>query len=336
MAEDAKKMKKKVVPKSRHFQLTLNQSERWPQLKSYLTSLHSLNYLIAGIENAPSTNHVHIHCYVQFKMPISLDLKKTEGSHVEICRGSPQQNKDYIEKGKIIDEVGVMRRSGNPTSIDDIKKMKKKEREKLSIVFYEKIKKLESDIQLAMDARSYKKNLTVFYYYGPSGVGKTNRAKDKIIELYDQKKIPNTLFHEVKHVNGFWIGADNDEDIKVAMYDDFRDSHMSPSEFINFIDYNIHNLNLKGRSIKNKYNYIIITSVQSPYELYIGHTRKIDSKEPEKQWLRRINEIIEIKEEEDIDLREDEEEKENEEIRENREDGNEDEISLNKIKIKTK
>ena len=53
-------------------------------------------------------------------------------------------------------------------------------------------------------------------------------------------------------------------DSPIALYDDFRDSHMKPSEFINFIDYNVHGLNIKNGEIQNNYKYIIITSVQDP------------------------------------------------------------------------
>lgn len=51
-------------------------------------------------------------------------------------------------------------------------------------------------------------------------------------------------FEEVKYSNGFWNGVSDGNGC--AVYDDFRDSHISASEFINFIDYNVHNLNVKG------------------------------------------------------------------------------------------
>ena len=78
---------------------------------------------------------------------------------------------------------------------------------------------------------------------------------------------------------------------KVALYDDFRDSHMKVSEFINFIDYNPHHLNIKGDNQKNTYEYILITSVQNPEYLY-ENLQNRDS-EPKKQWMRRL-EIIHL------------------------------------------
>lgn len=61
---------------------------------------------------------------------------------------------------------------------------------------------------------------------------------------------------------------------------------MKPSEFINFIDYNKHQLNVKGSYKLNNYEFIIITSVQSPEEIY----KNIEG-EPRTQWLRRMKRI---------------------------------------------
>ena len=89
----------------------------------------------------------------------------------------------------------------------------------------------------------------------------------------------------IKHEGDFWNGTGS---AKIAIYDEFRDSSMKPSEFINFIDYNVHTLNIKGGSIINRYELIIITSVQNPKYIYsnVGD-------EPRKQWLRRM-EVIDM------------------------------------------
>ena len=65
---------------------------------------------------------------------------------------------------------------------------------------------------------------------------------------------------------------------------------MSISEFINFIDYNKHNMNIKGGFIKNNYELIIITSIQDPHNIY---NNIIDNEETREQILRRIN-IIDL------------------------------------------
>jgi len=88
----------------------------------------------------------------------------------------------------------------------------------------------------------------------------------------------------IKYCNCFYLGTSRMA--KVAIYDDFRDSHMKPSEFINLIDYNKHWLNIKGNSILNDYLIIIITSVQKLSKIY----RNVDD-EPRAQWERRVQVI---------------------------------------------
>lgn len=97
------------------------------------------------------------------------------------------------------------------------------------------------------------KEITVYYVCGPSGCGKSKWVRDWCIEHQIEE------IEEIKCTNGYWNGIGDGHG--VAVYDDFRDSHMSASEFINFIDYNVHNLNVKGGYVKNMYSTIIITSI---------------------------------------------------------------------------
>ena len=112
--------------------------------------------------------------------------------------------------------------------------------------------------------------MQVHYIYGPSGSGKSTLAQ----ELADDE------FDEVKYVNGFWTPC---EGTGCCIYDDFRSSHMPASEFINFIDYRSHNLNVKGGTIRNNYTKIIITSIQRPEDLYTNMPA-----EAKEQWMRRL------------------------------------------------
>ena len=64
---------------------------------------------------------------------------------------------------------------------------------------------------------------------------------------------------------------------------------MKPNDFIKFIDYNRHGLNIKGGSVMNNYELIIITSIFHPNKIYSGI-----NEESKQQWLRRM-EIIDLK-----------------------------------------
>lgn len=74
---------------------------------------------------------------------------------------------------------------------------------------------------------------------------------------------------------------------------------MRPREFINFMDYNIHNLNVKGSGVPNRYKYIFITSILEPSKLYWDASK--NNQELPKQWRRRMEEVdISLKDKEKI------------------------------------
>lgn len=280
------------LKKARDWQFTFNKIELYPKFEKYLLGLKNINYLISCQEKAPTTGHLHIHCYAQFLKPFkpSIKLIKDCKVHVEMCYGSPEQNQAYIRKdnepekrGFIIKEWGEIRLNKNkfPT-IKEVKDMGVKEREELPLQYYNQIKKINEAENNLLDIDSLQKDITVTYIWGPSGKGKSCLAKLMIKEL-GQK------FNMVKHIGEFWHGVS--EDCEVAFYDDFREGDMTPREFINFVDYNIHNLNIKGGALKNNYKYIFITSVLDPNHIY-AQAKNID--ETRVQWLRRI-EVRDIK-----------------------------------------
>ena len=139
-------------------------------------------------------------------------------------------------------------------------------------------KKIKYDDTVDIDIEDWGKSVKVYWIQGESGVGKTNMAKQIV---RDNKHIFGSKFNRVKYENGFWSGIGS---AKIAIYDDFRDGHMKPSEFINFIDYNKHYMNIKGGSVLNNYELIIITTVQKLERIY----GNVDG-EPRQQWTRRIN-----------------------------------------------
>lgn len=257
------------------FQLTINDENVVGDVLNYVRSLKP-NYLIACKEKAPTTGHIHFHAYVQFERSKRLSIKKLLGAHVEGCKGSPQQNIDYIKKdGDIICEEGEVKKKGGKT-IQDVKKMAPKEREQLPIQLFNIVNKINNEEKKQIKGTEYYKEVEVYWYYGESGSGKSRRAV---------KEIGDAEFNEVKYDGSFWHGVT--EECPIALYDDWRDSHMKPTELINFIDYHRHIMNVKGGSVRNNYKKIYITTLQNPEEIY-----KNCPEETRKQWLRRIKEII--------------------------------------------
>lgn len=281
----AEKLNSKKNSKARCFQLTLNEVKKYTELKNYLMGLKTLKYFISCLEKAPTTGHEHIHIYVQFSNAMNLSVKKCQGAHIEKCFGTPEQNKAYIEKeGHILDEWGELGSNVNtqfPT-IKEVKEMDDDEMEELPLQYYNSIMKIKSERANNMQVFNLGKVVKVFYLWGPSGCGKTSYAKLAIAKL-------GLEFNQVKYENTFWSGLN--ENCKVALYDDWRDSDMRPNEFIKFIDYNRHTLNIKYGQCRNNYEYIFITSIQDPDKIYWESSKK--NEEQIRQWIRRM-EIIHI------------------------------------------
>lgn len=264
------------VFRARAFQFTLNEIGSYEDFRDIFKTLKSCDYFISCKEKAPTTGHEHIHVYVHFTSSYKLSQKILNfKAHVEICKGSPQQNIDYIKKdGNVLDEWGQAPHQGFHT-VAELKQCQ--EPDELNWNEYNtwlKIKNAPKKVSL----KSWNKDVKIWYIWGPSGSGKSTMA-EKILrdEGFDE-------FEEVKHTHEFWNGVIDGKG--ACVYDDWRDSHMTASEFINFIDYRSHNLNIKGGAVRNEYNLIIITTVQDPDSIY-GCLQG----EPREQWRRRIKTV---------------------------------------------
>lgn len=232
----------------------------------------------------------HGHYFVYYNNPRTWnDIKSYYGNdaHVEIPKCNSACIKyilgqgDHAESKSNIVEMGEMPcDNGKHLTYREAINISEENLQELTLADALMVKKIQ-----AIDSESSKiqindwhKDIKVTYICGPSGIGKSLKA----IEILKNEGVKE--FSIVKFENPFYHGVTDGKG--VAIYDDFRDSHMKASEFINFIDYNKHKMNVKGGSVMNNFKRIIITSVQRPEELY----RNMDE-EPKKQWLRRIEVI---------------------------------------------
>ena len=292
------------IKMSKAYQLTINKISDWGPILEYLQSLTSKNYMIACREFAPSTGKEHYHVYIQFRFSIQLSKKKLLSAHIEKCYGTPQQNIDYIKKsGDILFEGGKPRLgTGKAITIKEVKEMTYEDRENLPFTNYNRLQALKRDEISVLKASLSYKNVEVCYIYGKSGVGKTKYAMEAIVDLYNKKLIESDAYNKVKYSGSYWNGVSIDNMTQVALYDDFRDYHMPPSEFIQFIDYNVNVMNIKYGFAMNNFKYIFITSIQNPYDLYKKYQKSENlfvsndeyTEESKEQWLRRMTEIIEV------------------------------------------
>ena len=287
-AQSSGSTKAELCFRARSFQFTLNQVDKYDELKSLLTNLKTLDYLISCEEIAPTTGHKHIHIYTHFNQTYRLSKKIINiGAHIEICKGSPQENIQYIRKdGNILDEIGKEPHQGFHTvkdlqNIDNPEDLNWNEYNTWS-----KIKNAPKKIKKG----EWSKDIKVYWIQGDSGIGKSNWAED-LFNKSDFNEMDEISFDK----NGFYNGVVDGKGL--CIYDDFRDSDMKASEFIKLIDYRVHNLNIKGGSIKNNYNMIIFTSIQKLENIYSNC-----KEEQKKQWLRRIEVIDLYKTQKNIDI----------------------------------
>lgn len=275
--------------KARDWQLTLNEIEKWPNLKAYLESLKSLTFGIACQEEAPTTGHKHIHIYTQFKNTIKLSIKKCCGAHIEKCLGTPQQNKAYIEKdGNIIWEYGNMRKNGGYHTIGEVKAMNIEERNELPIQYaniVEKLNRKDAEKQTFMEMlKEIKENKLkgpeVIYITGKTGKGKTYHGYQIAIDKFPLEKIGKITIE-----NNFFSIVN--EEAECFIIEEFRASQLHASAFLQLTDKYGYNANTKGGFVMLRPKCLIICSIIRPTELYINE-------EVNKQFLRRITQTIDM------------------------------------------
>ncbi|QIR82207.1 replication associated protein [Chicken virus mg6_2056] len=274
--------------KSRSVQITLNEVDRYDELMANLETYKSLDYFISCEEVAPTTGHKHIHIYAHFKNPIRLSYKKMCGAHVENCRGSPQQNIAYIEKdGNILEEWGKRPNQGVKNIGDlmecsseevpaNLKNIYDKEKEKRNAEnnFKNMLEEIKNDNL---------KGPKVIYITGDSGSGKTYKAYKLATEQYNTDEIGKITFN-----NGF---ADIvNKEAKCFVIEEFRPSDIKGSKLLEFLDKYGCSLNTKGGFAYVRPEMIIIASIFHPKRLY-------NSEENNKQFIRRISELIELQKE---------------------------------------
>lgn len=257
--------------KARNWLLTLNQVDKYEELCNYLKNLKSLTYFISSNEVGKETGHEHIHIYCQFNTPIKLSLRKTCGAHLDACRGTPQQCRDYVVKdGNIIEEIGSMRKWGGLPSIAECKTATDEELDSLSINYFNVVQKIKEHRK----GERYFKPPNVEWHYGPTGTGKTRKAFEAGAE--------NVIYH-----NGFFSDWG---DAKIISIEEMR-GQIPFDELLRLTDgyHNYYKVNIKGGSKYVDLDGIFISSPKRPEECY-PHQRDNDCID---QLLRRITTIEE-------------------------------------------
>lgn len=202
-------------------------------------------------------------------------------AHIEHAKKCALANSRYCKKDKnVIIEDGEIPQQGKRLTSSDLKKMTKTEIIEAEPLYARSYLWCKEQMEMEIDVDDWNKEVEVFYIDGESGIGKSQKAKEIIKE--NSEKYGRKL-NLVKYDGNFWH---NIGEAPIAVYDEWRPSHMPAHEFLNFIDYNRHTFNVKGGTKRNNYNLIIITSIIPFEEIY-----KNMSAESAKQWQRRIKHV---------------------------------------------
>ena len=282
----------------KNFILTVNEAtlEFYTDIKEYLTNLASFQYFLCCEHIGQDNKHYHI--YVQYSNTKRLSIARLHGAHIEKCYGSAQQNINYVraedEKHRgegvtsvLIDEMGEPKLKGGNYTVGYLEQIDRENVDELPAIFYNTWNKIRQQRANRLSLGSWRKPIKVYYIQGPSAIGKSERAEEIVRTWYADRGVSDPdqmFFDELKYINGFYMGVNELDPCKVAIFDDFRAGIMKPEEFINLVDYRIHNLQIKGGSVKNKYELIIFTSVQKLSSIY----RNVEDFERREQWERRI------------------------------------------------
>lgn len=254
-----------------------------------------ITYIVYGHETGEQGTH-HLQGYVEFKKKMSMkQIKELFGfsMHLEVRKGTAAQADEYARKdGTNIYSRGTISKVGRPTTtqhknkllpfIPDIKKSLATFADHPEASFH-LLKHAKEYLAINESPRKRNEEITVRWFWGPTGSGKTRKAFDMA-----EKR---GLEPYIKSGNYKWFdGYDGHE---FVIFDDFRDAHCEFAWLLKLLDRYPIRVEIKGGTRQWKPKEIIVTSPMPPDECYANMQSK-DKYDKIGQLLRRINEIEHI------------------------------------------
>lgn len=252
-----------------------------------------LRYACLGIETGESGT-LHVQGYVQLKKPVRYRQVQTLISpdrpsqvHVEICRGSHDQARNYIANDDKEGsfgwwEVGNATSQGTRADLMEVKSMIDNGKTQFEVANEYFGTWVHSHRALSAYQNLVKQNtiprwrqLHVTVLYGPTGTGKTRRAAD------------HPSFFMLNQGNGVWFDGYSGQERLIL--DDFT-GWMPLAQLLKVLDGYPLRLDVKGGTTWAAWTEVILTSNLHPKDWY---SPEVTLKHPG-ALERRLNEIIEI------------------------------------------
>lgn len=244
--------------------------------KTIIKTLTSKEYHIESCRNFHSSVEYCLKSNPNDKLEYGEPLK--QGLRTDIKKSLEASHYNVKELQKNNPELYVRYRSG----LKDICETKNKENNVLDWL------NLTEDEEGNIKEKEYKPT-KVYWFFGPTGTGKSRRVKDIV-----KKKLINKVIKkdEITIINcftssGFAVGMIN-YNSKILILDEFRGDFLKFSELLKIIDGTT--INVKGSEVYLHLEEIYVTSCYNPYNVY----RHLGTTDSIKQLLRRITECKQV------------------------------------------
>lgn len=206
--------------------------------------------------------------------------------HIEQARGNAEQNRAYCTKdsdriaGTLIFECGILPRQGKRNDIAGAVEMLKsgrkwgdviEEHPEACVKYFRGLQSVKLQLQ---KPRTWKTE--VFWFYGPTGTGKSREAYQLYPEAYYKMGTCR-----------WWDGYDSHE---VVVIDDYRRDLCTFGDLLRLFDRYPLLVETKGGTVNFVAKTIVVTTSKSPRETWENHSDRI-GEEDIRQLLRRIENV---------------------------------------------
>ena len=219
-------------------------------------------YFLGGFEVCPDTGRPHIQGYVEWTsaktIRAAVSALSPPGVHVEVCRGSAKQNREYCKKDDDYVEIGEPSSQGSRTDIEAVKTAVDNGASIREIAE----EHFEPFLRYGKGIREYKRLVTpprdwpmeLILYIGPTGTNKSRSAH----EAY-----PGAFWKP--HKAEWWDGYDGQETV---IFDEFYGHRFSFTELLRLTDRYPYAVQVKGSYVEFTSKRIVFTSNQEPEDWY--------------------------------------------------------------------
>lgn len=245
--------------------------------KTDYEAIKGLVYLIVGAEVGESGTPHH-QGYVRLRSATTfaaVKKKLPEGAHIEIARGSPQQNIEYCSKENIWLEIGDRPKQGQRKDIELVRDLVSQGVGMRDICDEVGSFQALRGAELILKYKEAKRDWVpeVYWFWGETGTGKTRCAHEMAVDPWVSAKNLR-----------WWDGYDAHSDVII---DDFRGDFCTFHELLRILDRYEYRVETKGGSRQLLAHRIFITCPLPPEFVY-------QTVEAKAQLYRRITEIREF------------------------------------------